>query len=302
MERLKAESNRYEDDVFECRRRVNRLTVEIARLRDVDEEELKKERERNTWWVYLSSPMYGRVEETEDKKRHREVERLQRVASRSIKMIELAREEAELQRLSDFLKSTKNKIDAECKKREDERREEEAKTRAAEARKQAEFEKQQADVRRAEQERIWAEIRRRQQEADRVAREQREKLEREQAAAAEIYKKLEKQRRQEADRIAREQAAVAEVHRKLEKQRQEERAKREEQQQKDPEGQIWRAVRGQRANRVATKTSCKHAKFWPKIEGRQSCSHCNEHQWKFVLQCPDCKMIACAACRKSLRG
>jgi hypothetical protein len=317
LKRLIAESNRYQGDVFECSRRVKRLTAEIARLQGLDDEELRKEKERNSWWIYLSSPIYGKVLETEDEKRHREVERLQRVASRSIKKNELAREEADLQRLKDFVRSTNDKIDAEYRRREDERREAEAKKRAAEARKQA-------DAKQAELERIRAEMQRRQQEADRLAREQRERLEKEQAAAAEA-RRVEQQRmweemhkrQQETERLARvqrekrekEQAAAAEAYRKLEQQRQEKCAKRDEQRKKELQKQERRAARGHRVNRAqniadttAGKTPCQHSKFWPKIDGGQSCSHCHEYQPRFVFQCPDCKMIACANCRQSMRG
>ena len=283
-----AESTRYQGNVFEANRRAKRLTVEIARLQGLDDEDLRKEKERNSWMTYLLSPIYGRIQETEEEKQYREVERLQRVASRSIKEKELAREEGQLQRFKDLLKRTNDKIDAENKRKNDERREAEARQRAAEvkkqaeqrateAKKQAEFEKLQSELKRAEQERRWAEMLRRQQEADQIAREQREQREREEAAAWEALKKV------------------------LETERKAKAAKEEEQRHQESFPKPPRYGTGHMDNTVRT-PSCNHKKFWQRINGAQACSHCHQHQRRFVFQCPDCKMRACANCRQSLRG
>jgi hypothetical protein len=59
----------------------------------VSSEELRKERERNNWWTFITSPIYGEGQETEEQKQRRETERLQRLASKSIKN-QLAQREA----------------------------------------------------------------------------------------------------------------------------------------------------------------------------------------------------------------
>lgn len=282
LKRWISESNRYQDEILQVNRRIKRLAADIARLRAIDDEEVKKEKEKNSWWAYLSSPIYGRVQETEEEKRNREVERLQRVASKSIKNNELANEEAKLQRWKDFLKRTNDKINAEYKKRDDEARE-------AAAKKQAEFQKQQEEARQAEQEKRRAEMRKRQQEVERVAKAQREKREREEKEAA---------------------RAAEEAKLKWEKQCQEERTKMAEERRKEDLEDAKLARQGK--NRLRNghivdipgirRTSCQHDKFWPKVDGGQVCSHCHRYQHKFVFRCPDCRMVACASCRQSLRG
>lgn len=47
---------------------------------------------------------------------------------------------------------------------------------------------------------------------------------------------------------------------------------------------------------------CRHRKFWPKVQGRNQCSVCFKTFNGFVLQCPECKILACASCKKGLRG
>jgi hypothetical protein len=80
-----AERNRYQDDIFEGNRRVTRLKSEIAHVQSLDDNELKKEKAKNSWWTFFSSPVYGKVKEREDEKRDREVKRLDRNATKRIK-------------------------------------------------------------------------------------------------------------------------------------------------------------------------------------------------------------------------
>lgn len=47
---------------------------------------------------------------------------------------------------------------------------------------------------------------------------------------------------------------------------------------------------------------CRHKKFWPKVNGRHECSICLKTFHSFVLQCPNCNIMACAPRKKSLRG
>ena len=53
---------------------------------------------------------------------------------------------------------------------------------------------------------------------------------------------------------------------------------------------------------AARNTACRHKMFWPKIEGSHQCSICHQSFYKWILQCPGCNTMACASCRKSLRG
>ncbi|KAK2593613.1 hypothetical protein QQS21_008701 [Conoideocrella luteorostrata] len=48
--------------------------------------------------------------------------------------------------------------------------------------------------------------------------------------------------------------------------------------------------------------SCKHRKFWSRIEGRIQCSLCHVTQARFAFRCPGCQMTACASCRDILKN
>ena len=46
---LNLSRSRYDSDVFELRRAVRKLTADLKRLQDRDDEETRKEKERNSW-------------------------------------------------------------------------------------------------------------------------------------------------------------------------------------------------------------------------------------------------------------
>lgn len=183
------------------------------------------------------------------------MERLQRVVGKTIKRNKLGKEEVKLQQWKYFLRSTNVKIDAEHQRAADEAREKARK-------KQVEIERQKAEARHADQLRLFAEMRKRQQEAERVAKEQRERREKEAAATpAEFWQRRETQRR---ERLA-----------------------------KDKE---------ERRREPLRNTSCKHNQFRPKIEGGRVCGQCHQYQHRVLLQCPGCDMVACAGCQQNLKG
>ncbi|KAI1077852.1 DnaJ-domain-containing protein [Whalleya microplaca] len=47
--------------------------------------------------------------------------------------------------------------------------------------------------------------------------------------------------------------------------------------------------------------SCTHRGWWKKVDGPHTCSNCSTRTTRFALQCPQCKRIACASCRKVLQ-
>ena len=251
---LEVFKSRYDSDIFEVSRVIRKLIVDLKRLQDQDDEDLRKERERNSWWAYLASPIYGKVNETQEQKQARETKRLHRIASKSIKGSELRENEAKLQRLQDALQNVNSKIAVEKKKGEDEawiqmmekklRMEQEARNRAQQ-----------------EMREKWAKIQK--EQAERAAKEAREARE-----AQEAQERV----RKAAEERAQAMRAAEEATRKAKK------------------------ASG------STKSTCRHDKFWPKVEGRQLCSNCRTVQRRFAFQCPGCRMIACASCRQTLRG
>lgn len=263
---LELSKSRYESDIFELGRVVRKLTAELKRLRDQDDEDSRKERARNSWWAYLTSPIYGMVKETDDQKQARETERLQRVASKSIKVSEQDKKQAKLQELQDGLQLVNRQIAAEKKKSEDE-----AWAQAWEGERKMEQEVKS---------RLWERVERAAKEAReaQAAREVREAQERaRKAAATERY-------RREAEERAQAMRAAEEAVRKAQNARNE-----------------WTrpATPSYSSSRAST---CRHDKFWPKVEGRHLCSNCHRLQSRFAFRCPGCRMMACASCRQTLKG
>lgn len=266
LQRLQLLKSRHENDIFEGNRVIRRLAADLKRLQGQDDDELRKERERNSWWTYITSPIYGEAKETEEQKQRRETERLQRLATKSIKENQLAQKEAILQSSRYALNNVNREIAAVEKEEEDE------------ARVQA--------VRRQEQLRKEEEARRRVEEEQRRAKwakweEEQIKLRKEQVArAAKAAREA-----QEAQERAREEAA------KIYRAESEKRAQA-----------ASMAERARTARQARNDSACLHDKFWPRIEGRHLCGSCHNTQRRFAFQCPGCGMIACASCRQTLRG
>lgn len=51
LRHLELYRSRYDGDIFEANRVVRRLVADLKRLQDQDDEELRKEKERNSWWT-----------------------------------------------------------------------------------------------------------------------------------------------------------------------------------------------------------------------------------------------------------
>jgi hypothetical protein len=299
---LESQTKFYDGMVLELNRKVQKLKADIQHLQKLDDEAARKEQERNSWWTYLSSPIYGRVQESEEEKRERDVKRLQRTASRSVKTAELSREEAGLRSWKERLESTNKQIAGEKLQQEEEERQ-------AAKKKREQFEREAEARRKAEAGRVYAERMKLWEEEALRAREARERWQRESEA-------LQKKAREEE--VARQQKAreQEEAYQKKVKEQAEARARRENERSKAFAEETKRFQEGrpdwyqplaksafQSTASTSTKsTPCKHDKFWPKIEGSQSCDSCHQYQKRFAFRCPSCTMIACANCRQILRG
>ncbi|OCL03808.1 DnaJ-domain-containing protein [Glonium stellatum] len=333
LERLRS---KYDGDIFELRRVVRRLEADTKRLQDQDNEELRKERERNSWWAYVTSPFYAPQKETEEEKQTREVERLQRLASKRIKEQDLAEKKAKLQGWEDALKDTNNKIAADKAKEEEEARLQAAKMqeklrRAKEARRRAEEEaaeeerrkrweeaqaRKQREEAQARKQREEAQARMRQEQAARAAREAREAREAQEAWEEQMraWRAAEERRKAEEDRKAEERRKTEEKRKQEEKQKAEaekraraaswaETARKPPKARNewfDSEVPYHSPFRGSGPSK--TSSACRHEMFWPKLNGSHTCQNCHGIQRRFAFQCPGCNMIACAGCRQSLRG
>ena len=277
---------RYDGEVFELRRNIRKLVTELKRLKDQDDEDVRKEREINGWWAYLTSPISGPVKETDEQKQERETNRINRLASKRIKESEMAEKEARLQRLQDALQDVNGRIADENKKVEDEKRrlEEEARVRKLKLEQEA-------------RDRAMREMR------ERRAKLQREQAERAAKEAREAQAAREAWEEQERARIAAAAVAAARRHREAEERVEAMRRAAKERVKATQRAAEEATKKSQRERSgLRTQSTCQHKGWWPKVEGRHLCAECHSMQNRFALQCPGCKMVACAGCQKNLRG
>ena len=261
--------SRLDTDIFELSRVIRRLNADLQRIHDEDEEDLREEKQRNSWWTYF---IHGKVPETEEQIQMRDTTRLHRRASKTIKESQLSEEKGRLQRLQSALQNTECKITIERQRVQEEKRKVEEEARARRAKMEQE-----------------ARTRAAQEMLERMARERKENADRAARAAAEAR---EAQAAREAQERAR-MVAAAERRRKEAEERVRAMRAAEE---------AVRKARKTDRSEAATRSACRHDRFWPKIEGRQTCGHCHAVQSRFAFECPGCKMVACASCRQDLRG
>lgn len=287
---LERQRSDYESNIFECSRVIRKLSATLKRLQERDDEDLRKESERNSWWTFITSPIYGKqIPETEEQKQQREFHRLQRVHTKSIKEKDLMQEETKVHNLKDRLEHVTSKIAAVKQKREDAKLADEArmqervrKEQEARRRTEAQEERERQAKWRAEWEAESA--RRRKEDAVKLAARQ----------AKEAQDAEEAQRRARAAKDAR----VAQEKMLAQRLEQRARAAREAAQAAQKTQVQGSSARGF----TSTQSFCTHDAFWPKIQGAPLCNSCNHVQRRFAFQCPDCNMIACARCRQKLRG
>ena len=265
---------KYDGDIFELSREIRKLVADLKRLKEEDEEDVRKEKRRNGWWAYVTSPIYSQEKETDEQNRERKNARLQRNAARTIKGSALAEKEARLRTMQDLLQGLNIRIEGERRKAVEEKE-------------------------RAEKAERLRKLKMEQEARDRAMREAREKMAKRQREQAEQAAKMAREAKaaQEA-REAQERvrtAAAASERRRREAEARAESVRRAEEAAKKARNTNHRSGR-------ATQSTCRHDGWWPKVEGRQLCGKCDTFQNRFLLQCPGCKMVACASCQKSLRG
>ncbi|MDI1490424.1 MAG: hypothetical protein OHK93_001627 [Ramalina farinacea] len=235
---LQAQLKRHEDELFESNRVLRKLEAFVRQSQELDAEDDQREKAKNSWWTYLATPIYGRVaEETEQEKSLRQMERLQRGASRRIKESEVVKQKKEVEGLQKKIGNLKSWIEAGEKRAADE---DAAVERVRRARMQDEARERQERERRKREESLFrAEVMRKQRE--------KEELERQQKAAQEYMERMERESREREDRWA------------------------EEARQRAREAAA-RAQRNQGRRNVQTNGTsvCRHQRFWNKIDDSRS--------------------------------
>lgn len=271
---LEQQKNSCQTIILESTRVARRLEGDLERLKEQDAEDVRKDRARDNWLTYLTSPWYPTNKETETQKQARDADRIRRLVVKRVRESEKSTIQSQLGNLKDRLGHLETMIAAEKKVEADE-------LRMQNKRRQAQAGKEQEIRRRAEGE----EIRKRQEEF-------RAKLRREQAArdkeareTQEARARAEKATLEEQTRMARERVAKAQADLRA-------RTRADQ-----TPGQA-----SSHASRPTPQASCLHKAFWDRVEGGHTCSNCHGFQHRFAFKCPTCSKIACANCRQLLRG
>lgn len=286
-----------DSDIFELNRSIRKLSADLNRLRDQDDQDLRKDTAKNSWWTYLTAPVYGRANETEEQVQQRRTEAVHRRAVKSVKEHDLRQKEAKLRSLESELRDLDRGIAAEREKFNDEQLKRAAK-RQEQLRKEQEVRRREEEQRRRDEWAKWEATqatRRREEAAARAAKEAREA---EEAAKA-----------KDRERAARAETFMAEMRARAAREslqaREAMKAKERAQASREAEAARQKATSPKYSRPPAStslnKDTCRHNAFWPKLQGSHLCSNCNVWQNRFALQCPGCKLIACASCRKILK-
>ena len=305
LRNLEQNRSKYDGDIFELSRAIRKLAADLKRYKEQDDEDARKEKERNGWWAYLTSPIYRQAKETDEQEQERKNRRLHRDAAKRIKGSDLAEKEARLKSLQDALRRVDDRIAVEKRKAADEKRRVEEEERARkfkmeqEARDRA-LREERERMAKWQREQDEQAAKRAREARERMARWQREQAERVEKEAREAQAAREAWEAQERERAA---AVREERRRDLERLQKELKNRAEAMRRTEEAAKKAKKAPKHRSGRTTQSTStCRHAGWWPKVEGRQLCGKCDTFQNRFLLQCPGCQMVACASCQKSLRG
>ena len=75
---LQIAKSKYEDEIHKLAITMGELEADLEHIRHQDYEETQREKNRNSWPVYMASFVYGKAHETDDQKQTRQVERQER--------------------------------------------------------------------------------------------------------------------------------------------------------------------------------------------------------------------------------
>lgn len=307
----------HDDAIFELKREIRKLQAAIRELEENEKAERDEEAAKNSWTRWMLNPIYGKPVETEEEKEKKGKVRIDRMHSIRFKERELGRKDEDLRVWEERLRAKEREKEVGDQKddaarsvleevvlRKKERARREKERIEKEAREKAQRERMEKErVEREARTRAWKE----QLERERIEREAREKARSEQQAKywREWHEREAeaKQRQKEVDEAAR----IA-LEKELEKARikqEEERRRRFSGYNNNPWAQAEpaRSSGGSRhkTRSGATISPCLHEGWWDKIEGRSTCESCAVSRYSYLLQCPGCKMKACASCQQKLR-
>lgn len=258
----------FDSSIFEKQRDIRRLEQEIKNLDSIVAAEQATEAQKNSWGTWFLSPIYKRVEDSEDERARKDRERQERRIEKDMKERRLVLKKADLKKVENLSRKAWEEVDA---------------ANLVDDRKI-----------RAIQDKI--------QTRETQERQEREKVKRERMA------RLRQQQQEQWEKQAREQAEILAKRRSEERAAEEKRFEAEARaRQKIFDDEIRRS-REQHAysnlfesrSRQAYLSTCRHDGWWPKVQGRTACPNCSDI-WTYMLQCPSCQIKACPKCQAALR-
>lgn len=270
----------YETLILKLQAEIRQLKQEIGNLESIAAAEAVKKARENSWGTWLLSPLYKKVEDSEEEKERKERERQERRIQKDWKERRLDLKTADLKKQETLLKTAKEDLDA--VNRAYDREIQDIRNRIW-AREYME--------RQAERERVYKET----QERERVVREERERVAKEERErTARIRKQEQEKREREAAEILRRQEEENKKRQKI----LDELARAGEQSARHNVPDYFSAAQGSTSK--TSQSACIHGGWWAKVQGRTACPRCYE-VWTYLLQCPGCDMKACPKCQSVIR-
>lgn len=287
LEQLNTTKLRKENELFNEKRELNQLRRDLRVLQDEGTQAEREKASRNGWWTYMASFVATSAQETQEQKLERERREVDRRAAQTIKERMFERQDSKVKSSEASLQSIKDEI-AKIEMSIWMKKCEEEQVRMRQAQMEEQEKIRQAQMRAAQ---AAQEVRRANEE--RIRREYQESI---RAAEAARTRRQEEMKREEQERIRKE----SELKRASQAREGASAKKREEQAE-------LRAKRAQGSSNnsspfTATSSACNHRAFWAQIEGAQRCSRCTITTTKFAFECPGCRKVACADCRRIIRG
>ncbi|KAI9712911.1 MAG: hypothetical protein M1812_006780 [Candelaria pacifica] len=266
--RWRTKKNAFDSSIFELERKIRQLEQEIKNIDSFFAAEAATEAQKNSWITWLLSPVTKKAEETEEEKESKDRKRQERRIEKDWKERRLMSMKANLKREEDLLSKAKEEINAADLNDDWKIQGIQARIRAREIRQRQEMEK----VERERRANLWKQ---QQEQWEELARK-----------AAEI------ERKKQAERQAAEQKRQDEEIKRWHKIINDETRRYRE--------QHARFNLPEERTRQAYTPTCHHDGWWPKVQGRTACPECDEI-WTYLLQCPGCKMKACPRCQAAIR-
>ncbi|KAA8575240.1 hypothetical protein EYC84_004428 [Monilinia fructicola] len=279
--RWETTKNTFDYSISKLQADIRRLEQEIKNLNSIAAADAAKKAQENSWGSWFLSPIYKKVQETEEEKERNDRERQERRIEKDMKERRLELAITDLKNKEGLLRKAKEDVDA---------------ANLVDDRKIADIEHK-----------IWLKETRERQEKERLERErmarerqEKERLERERMARERQEKERLERERQEKERLERERKArewqewlkaEKEIIAKIQKEEQQRREKREreaaEARKKQEEEKKWQKLMDEEVKKYQERYSspdifstakasthqtstpnCRHDGWWPKVQGQ----------------------------------